>query len=423
MRVLFTLLPATGSLQPLVPVAHALVAAGHEVAFCSSPSFRPDVEATGFLYFPAGLDWHCSDPRYIDILCAAAGVEFPALTGKARFAWVTNALFIGAAAQHMVEDVVTLARRWGADLIVRESLEFGGCAAAERLGLPHAAVAAAADSALDRRAQLAPALARLRAHVGLPADPGAAMPYRYLHLCFMPPGWDGPEARFPPTAHFLRHTNPPRPGEHLPTWFGDLPSRPNVLVSLGTVFHRTPGLYETILAALREEPMNLLVAVGRDQDPARFGPQLPHIRLEWHLPQTLLLPHCALFVTHGGFNSVKEALSVGVPLVVIPIAGDQPYCAERCAALGVGAAVDPTARTVERIRAAARAVLNDPGYRARAAALRRALQALPGPEQAVVLLERLVRDRQPLAEPAPTGGPAPAPGGAGGASDGRQIVQ
>ena len=398
MRVLFTLLPATGSLQPLVPVARALVAAGHEVAFCSASSFRGDVATTGFPFHAAGLDWHCSDPRYIDILCAAAGVEFPALTGPARFAWVTNELFIGAASHRMVADVVAIARQWGADLIVRESLEFSGCVAAELLDLPHASVAAAADSALDRHDQLAPALGRLRAQVGLPADPAAAMPYRYLHLCFMPPRFDGVDARFPPTARFFRHSNPPRPGEQLPTWLSDVPARPNVLVSLGTVFHRTPGLYETILDALREEPVNLLVAVGRDQDPARFGPQPSHVRVERYLPQPLVLPHCALFVTHGGFNSVKEALSVGVPLVVIPIAGDQPYSAERCAALGVGEVVGPAERTVDRIRAAARAVRTDPGYRDRATALAGEMQSLPGPEQAVALLERLAQERRTPAE-------------------------
>ncbi len=400
MRVLFTLLPATGSLQPLVPVAHALAAAGHEVAFCSAPRFRPDVAATGFLSFPAGLDWHCSDPRYIDILCAAAGVTFPSLPGNARFTWVTNELFIGAAAQRMVDDVVRIARHWGADLVVRESLEFSGAAAAEVLDLPHASVAAAADSALDLRMHLAPALARLRAQVGLPADPGVAMPYRYLHLCFMPRRWDRPEAQFPSTARFLRHTNTPRPGEQLPAWFDALPDRPHVLVSLGTVFHRTPGLYETILEALREEPVNLLVAVGRDQDPARFGPQPAHIRIERYLPQSLLLLDCALFVTHGGFNSVKEALSLGVPLVVIPIAGDQPYSAERCAALGVGQAVGPEERTADRIRAAVRAVLTDPCYQAQAEAMRREMLALPGIERAVEWLEELAHERRPVAESA-----------------------
>ena len=396
MRVLFTLLPATGSLHPLVPVAEALARTGHEVAFCSSRSFRPEAEATGFAYFEAGLDWLVSDPDYIKILCRAAGVEFPALTGKARFAWVTNHLFIGAAAHRMLPDVVAIARRWAPDVIVRESLEFSGCVAAEHLGLPHASVAAASDSALDLRAQVAEPLGRLRAAIDLPEEPEVQMPYRYLHLCFTPPTWDGPEARFPDTAHFLRHTNLPRRGEALPAWVEQLPDRPTVLVSLGTVFHRTPGLYEAILDGLRAEPINLVVAVGRDQDPSRFGDQPPNVRIERYLPQTLLLPRSALFVTHGGFNSVKEALSVGVPMVVVPIAGDQPYSAERGAALGVARVIPPDARTPDRVREAVRGVLGDPRYRARAEELRQDMTALPGMGQSVALLEALVAQRRPL---------------------------
>ncbi|MHB8574025.1 MAG: glycosyltransferase [Dehalococcoidia bacterium] len=396
MRVLFTLLPATGSLHPLLPVAQALAHAGHVVAWCSSPAFQGQAAATGFPCFPAGLDWHASDPHYIDVLCAAAGVTPPPLTGKARFAWVTNELFIGAASQQMAPDVVAIAQGWGADLIVRESLDFSGCVAAEVLGLPHASVAAAADSALDLREQLAPALARLRASMRLPADPAVDMPYRYLHLCFMPPRFDGATARFPPTAHFVRHTNPPRPGERLPSWVTALPARPTVLVSLGTVFHRTPGLYAAILAGLRAEPINLVLAVGSDQDPAAFGPQPPQVRVERYLPQPLLLPYCTLLVTHGGFNSMKEALSLGVPLVVIPIAGDQPYSAERAAALGVAEVVGPDERTPARIRAAVQTVLTTPRYREQAQAVQREIQALPGIEQAVALLESLVGERRPL---------------------------
>ena len=410
MRVLFTLLPATGSLHPLVPVAEALARAGHEVAFCSSRSFRPEAEATGFACYEAGLDWLVSDPGYIQTLCRAAGVEFPALTGKARFAWVTDHLFVGAASRRMLPDVVAVARRWAPDLIVRESLEFSGCAAAERLGLPHASVAAAADSALDLRAQLAEPLGRLRAAVDLPEDPEVQMPYRYLHLCFTPPRWDGPEARFPATAHFLRHTNPSRPGEALPAWVGRLPDRPTVLVSLGTVFHRTPGLYEAIVEGLRAEPINLLVAVGRDQDPSRLGHQPPNVRIERYLPQTQLLPRSDLFVTHGGFNSVKEALSFGVPMVVVPIAGDQPYSAERCAALGVARVIPPDARTPDRVREAARAVLGAPGYRARAEEMRRDMAALPGMDRAIALIETLAAERRPLLGPCGTPITAAVPG-------------
>jgi UDP:flavonoid glycosyltransferase YjiC (YdhE family) len=238
-RALFTLLPARGSLQPLLPVAEVMRARGHQVALCSSPRLREEVEAHGLAFLPAGLDWHVSDPDYIGVLCrAAGGLAFPPLAGQERFAWVIANLFIGAAARRMLPELIGVARDWSADLIVRESLEFAGCVAAEALGLPHASVAAAADSALDRRRELAGPLTGLRQQAGLPADPGGDMAFRYLHLCFTPPGFDGPGARFPPTARFFAHHSTPAPHDDLPPWLDHLAGRPTVLVSMGTVFHR-----------------------------------------------------------------------------------------------------------------------------------------------------------------------------------------
>jgi UDP-glucoronosyl and UDP-glucosyl transferase len=390
-RALFTLLPARGSLQPLLPVAEAMRARGHEVALCSAPRLRKDVEAHGLAFLPAGLDWHVSDPDYIDVLRqAAGGLAFPPLDGEERFAWVVANLFIGAAARHMLRELIGVARGWSADLIVRESLEFAGCVAAEALGLPHASVAAAADSALDRRRELTGPLAGLRQQAGLPADPGGDMAFRYLHLCFMPPGFDGPGARFPATARFFAHYSTRTPHEDLPPWPDQLAERPTVLVSMGTVFHRTPGLHETILAALRDEPVNLLIALGFDQDPARLGALPPHVRVQPTLPQVALLPRCALLVSHGGFNSIKEALAEAVPLVIVPIAGDQPYCARRCQALGAGRVIWPAERNAQAIRAAVRTVLADPSYRDQARHMRDEMRALPPAAAAVTAIERLV---------------------------------
>ncbi len=110
----------------------------------------------------------------------------------------------------MLPELISVARQWSADLIVRESLEFAGCVAAEALGLPHASVAAAADSALDRRRELAGPLTGLRQQASLPADPDGDMAFRYLHLCFTPPGFDGPGPGSRPQRASSPTTAPPR---------------------------------------------------------------------------------------------------------------------------------------------------------------------------------------------------------------------
>ena len=56
MRALVAIRPFYGHLHPVVPLASALIEAGHEVAFATERSFCPVVERCGFRTFPAGLD-------------------------------------------------------------------------------------------------------------------------------------------------------------------------------------------------------------------------------------------------------------------------------------------------------------------------------------------------------------------------------
>jgi UDP:flavonoid glycosyltransferase YjiC (YdhE family) len=391
MRALFTVHPAAGHLHPLVPVARALSGAGHEVAVCSAPSFRPEVEAFGLTHLGAGLDWLMSDRSTWGAFppMPPPGPEFPA--------WAVTTL-ADITTRRMVPDLLALAPEWAADLIVREGMEFGGCLAAERLGIPHTSVAGNAYAALDspeigyfpgNRRMVAGPLARRREEAGLPPDPDNRMPFRRLHLCFTPPAWDGDGAPRPANTSFLRHVSTLPPGARLPGWVDELPDRPTVLASLGTVFNKTPGVLEAIVDALAEEPVNVIVAIGRDEDPGRFGPQPGHVRLEAYVPQPLVLERCDAFVTHGGFNSVKEALSAAVPMVVVPISADQPYSAERCTELGLARTIGPADRTPEAIRDALGTLLADPAYRANAGAFQAEMRRLPGPEHMVELLERL----------------------------------
>jgi UDP:flavonoid glycosyltransferase YjiC (YdhE family) len=402
MRVLFTVQPSTGHLHPLVPVARALSSAGHAVTVCSSPSFRHEVEAFELTHVDAGLDWITSDH-------STWGAFPPMPPPGPEFAAFVVTVFADITARRMAPDILKIAADWQPDLIVRESMEYGGCLAAERLRISHASIGSNGYSAVDspeihyfpgNRRMVAGPMARHREELGLPPDPENVMPFRYLHLCFTPPAWDGEETPRPANIHFLRHQNATRPGATLPDWLGELPDRPTVLASLGTVFNSTPGVLEAIIEGLAGEPLNLIVAIGPDQDPARFGAVPPNVRLERYVAQPELLPRCAAFVTHAGFNSVKESLISGVPMVAIPITADQPYCTQRCAALGVARAVPPEQRTPEAIHAAMLDVLGNPSYRTNALDFRERMLALPGSVGMVELLDELVRHRS---DPVPSG--------------------
>jgi len=393
-RVLFTTLPATGHFNSLLPLAIAAQKAGHEVGIATAAAFADVARAAGLRHFA------CGPASFEELL-----VGHPPLHGRRRMVWTQRTVFGTRAPQRIIPELSRLIAEWPPDVIVRESTEYAGCLVAEKAGIPHASVATgSAGSQADRARLLRGVLNARRAEIGLEPDSGGQMMFRYLHFALTPPRWEGDHTP-PATAHFIRYQNPVRAGEHRPAWLDERRSRPLVLASLGTLMYREAGLLEAIISALGDEPVEAVVVVGRDVDTSRFAAIPINVRLEAFVPQITVLGECSLFVTHGGFNSTKEALSLGVPLVVIPIGADQFFTAERVEALGLGRRVSRTERQPEVIRARVREVLADARYRHQADAFAADMAALPPIEHAVALLERLAQERRPIPrDPARTSG-------------------
>lgn len=389
MRVLFTSLPATGHFNSIMPTARAVAAAGHDVAVCCANAFADEVTVTGLQHLPGGAE-------------TIESLEYggPPMGDPGRLRFMQLEVFAGRAALAMLPDLLRHIEAWQPDLVVRESLEFAACLAAEKLGLPHASIGTSAHSSLgDRRAVFAEALTLRRAELGLPSDPDAEMMFRYLQFAFVPPRWDG-DVVHPQTVHFIRYDNPHRPAELRPAWLDAPRDRPLVLASLGTVMHDQPGLFEAIIEAVAGEPLEVVAAIGRDQDPARFRTPPANVRIVRFVPQIQVLEASAMFITHGGFNGTKEALRMGIPLIVIPIGADQPYTAERVEALGLGRRVGADERNSATIRDRVREVMADGRFRDNARGFAADMEALPPMDHAVALLEQLASDPRPIPRPA-----------------------
>ncbi|MDQ3547637.1 MAG: glycosyltransferase, partial [Chloroflexota bacterium] len=297
-------------------------------------------------------------------------------------------VLLGIQAHAMVPDLLDIIDDWRPDVLLRDFLEYGGLVAAELRGIPHASTGPIHFQPPDVYAATLEGLATLRASFDLPPDPDGASMFRYLVLAPLPRRWVPPDATVPPTMHFLR----PEPfnasgDERLPAAVTTLPSdRPLVHASLGTINNDVPGVYEAILAGLRKEPLNLVLTIGRERDVADFGPQPATVIIERYVPHELLLPRCDAMLTHCGFNSIMACLTLGLPMVGVPITADQPRNAQRLAELGAAVIVHADDRTPEAFRAATSEVLANPSYRRSAEALRDEIVAMPGSELGVTLL-------------------------------------
>ncbi len=102
-----------------------------------------------------------------------------------------------------------------------------------------------------------------------------------------------------------------------------------------------------------------------------------------YVPQLEVLQHTDVFVTHGGMNSSSEALYYGVPLVVIPVTGDQPLVAKRVTEVGAGVQLDRRALTPEMLRKAVEKVMNDKIFKENSRRIGKSLRDAGGYKQAV----------------------------------------
>jgi UDP:flavonoid glycosyltransferase YjiC (YdhE family) len=140
--------------------------------------------------------------------------------------------------------------------------------------------------------------------------------------------------------------------------------RPLVLVSLSTLEQGQARLMERILAALGSLPVRGLVTLGPALAPSRFTAP-PNVVLETFVSHGSVLPRAAAIVTQCGLGTVMKAIAHGVPLVGIPLVGDQADNAARIEALGAGVRL-PSDAEPARIRHAIEQVLTDRAFRLRA---------------------------------------------------------
>ncbi len=146
------------------------------------------------------------------------------------------------------------------------------------------------------------------------------------------------------------------------------PSRPLVYVSFGTIFYRRPEILRQVIAATSDLGVQVVASVGElGHELAGVG---DNVILAPYVPQREMLQRASVFVTHGGYNSVAESIRAGKPMLVIPLAIDQPVQAHYVNSAGFGVSLRPEDATMSAISSALETLL-DPtrGYAGRVQAV------------------------------------------------------
>ena len=199
------------------------------------------------------------------------------------------------------------------------------------------------------------------------------------HLQLTTPSFELPREDLPASVHFVGPL-PIVPNQApIPSWAHELDgSRTVVLVTQGSVANYDfNDLVVPTLEALADEEDLLVVVTCGGRSPSAIPGIIPaNARVADYLPFEWLLPKVDVLVTNGGYGSVNQALSYGIPLVTAGMTEDKADVNARVAWSGVGIDLQTHEPTPAALREAVRSVLDTSAYRQRAAEISREMEAI-----------------------------------------------
>jgi MGT family glycosyltransferase len=165
------------------------------------------------------------------------------------------------------------------------------------------------------------------------------------------------------------------------------PGRAVLYLSLGSLGSADVGLMQKLIDTLGGTDYFVVVSMGPQHEELRLAPNMIG---EEFLPQPAILPLVDVVITHGGNNTVTEALHFGKAMVVLPLFWDQYDNAQRMHELGLGRRLDTYGHDPAELLVAIESLLEDPLLPERLSGIARRLQDDPGTARAGDLIEELV---------------------------------
>ncbi len=378
-KVLFFNLPALGHTNPTLPLVAELVRRGEQVIYYSSPAFQQAIEQTGATFRDSVTPFLNDETQFDENMIKVAYLLLQATSASIAL-------------------LLPLVREDKPDYIIHDGLCSWGKYIAQMLEIP--AICSMTTFAVPLfsvktivQAFKIPGNARLLFSTPMRdlartifEGRGQFMRFRalsnFLHKAYGIPKlhmadlfanralmnivyttrqFQPFEEMFDTSFKFVGPSIVPRP-DSTAFPFDVVGDAPIIYISLGTVFNDQADFYRTCLEAFADSDRKVVLSVGKWTNIAALGSVPRNIIVREFVPQLELLQRTALFVTHGGMNSVSEALYYGVPFVVIPQTADQNLVGQRIEQLGAGKTMHKARVTAQRLRAIAEEMLAQPSY-------------------------------------------------------------
>jgi zeaxanthin glucosyltransferase len=409
---------ATGHLNPLLPLGRELQRRGHRVTVFQVADAQATVEAAELEFYPLGTTTF--PLGRMTQITQQLGELSGAAAAWATFKWIQQTTRL-----HL-EEVPTAIQKTGVEVLIVDQVLYEGETIAEKLGIPWMTFCSILP--LNRDVTIPPYMtdwhysttpwAKWRnqasyqclSYLGRPLGQmiqdyrrAWGLPLRsrqhegfspLLQLSQQPSALEYPRQTLPPWFHFVGPMHGQQGRKAIPFPYERLNGKPLIYASLGTLQNRQKWLFDTIIRACADLPVQLVLSLGSQtaQPPTEQGDAI----IVPYAPQIDLLQRAALTITHAGLNTTLESLTYGVPLVALPITNDQPGVAARIAWSGTGEQLSLKRLSPSRLQQVILRVLSRPTYRHQAHRLQMAIQAAGGATLAADLVEQAIATRQPV---------------------------
>jgi glycosyltransferase (activator-dependent family) len=418
MRILLTTYPEKPIFRPMVPLAWALRAAGHEVRVASQPFFTDTITQAGLTAIPVGRqrtdNWRRLTEAYPD-RAASERVGLPepynaAVPGQENVGWATmrdgyrHVLEIWHKQNNvpLITDLVEFARSWRPDLIIWEATTYAGAIAAKTVGAAHARMLWSVDifgltrdrflalqarqATEERTDPLADWLAAYGAKYGY--DFSEDMVTGQFTIDHLPRS-----LRMDAELHYLSARYIPYGGAAVvPRWLSVPPERPRIALTLGTSTTEWFGDYtfgiQDALEALSDVDIEV-VATITESEQHKLGRIPGNARIVSYVPLDALAATCSVVINHAGPSTLLTTALHAVPQLTLPWEFDEPVLARLATEQGAALTIPGGRVTGAAVREHVLQLLREPAFAERAALLRDEILALPAPNELVGELAEL----------------------------------
>ncbi|MDI3410828.1 glycosyltransferase [Bacillus sonorensis] len=165
-------------------------------------------------------------------------------------------------------------------------------------------------------------------------------------------------------------------------------------ISMGTVLDNKEAFFNTCIDAFSDFQGKVVIAAGERADQSLLKEAPGHFIISSYVPQLEVLQQADVFITHGGMNSVNEAIHYEVPLVVIPHDKDQPVVAARLAELGAGYTLSEDDVNADTLKEAVNEAVENAAYLQGIRKIKDSFQHSGGVRRALEAVDRFVEEKK-----------------------------